>query len=517
MRAETMTKKLLFTLLPLLAFIAFAEIATRLTGLFVLQSRNPESVNGKPHLVACYGDSWTYGLGVAAESAYPAVLENALVQSGITDAGIINRGVPGARIEKTAERVRQDLSQEDKPQILLILIGMNDEPHYTLIARKQEEPITPKSALDRSAAYRIFKTIVVSARRRFVPALDEPQHGLTSDYFEDRLKALLSEVIEKCSLPMVLSYPMPVHPTRPQLFVKDDLILLTLAQKRSANRFGVPFIDLQPVFDRRPGDEPWLDIFFTHPNELGYAMIAKALLPNIAGLFGKKPKGDVSLGELVQPADPQKVQWPTEALFSKQKAPFTTETGQKGMRLVQSDTDADGSIDYRAEYDNGHLVRLTRFYASSGLTTANEFRGGNLVRSNITHEDGTVSDVSYTWKNDHTLVEQTHKDKNGDGVYDHYARTVNGVLVERKDDDDQDGRWEVRAMIDDNGVVYMHVGDIDGDGRNDYWEIRHEDRNVFQSDDLNRDGLPDRPLPPLHELGIENPNPNIRKIWGEQE
>ncbi|MBZ0272953.1 glycosyltransferase family 39 protein [bacterium] len=116
------------------------------------------------------------------------------------------------------------------------------------------------------------------------------------------------------------------------------------------------------------------------------------------------------------------------------------------------------------------------------------------------------------YKREPKIVE-TLSDKNGDGVPDHYEKRINEVLVERKDDDNQDSHWEVWALIDVKGRDYMHLGDHNNDGIVNYWEVRDRGTVVVRSGDRDRDGLPDEKLPgDIPFVGVEI-HPTAREIW----
>ena len=69
------------------------------------------------------GDSLTEGLGVAEESAYPAILENKLQKDGYRYR-VINAGISGETSSGTLSRIKWVLTL--KPDIVILVIGAND-------------------------------------------------------------------------------------------------------------------------------------------------------------------------------------------------------------------------------------------------------------------------------------------------------------------------------------------------------------------------------------------------------
>ena len=158
------------------------------------------------------------------------------------------------------------------------------------------------------------------------------------------------------------------------------------------------------------------------------------------------------------------------------------------------------------------IVRVTH-RGPDKSTRANDYEDGRLARSTTTTEKGAITVVGYEQGDEGTRFVFRYEDKNGDGVIDHMEEFVNDRLVRRRDDDDQDGRWEVWAVIDDQGNAFLHLGDIDGDGRVDFWELFDGEKSLFRSNDSDRDGQPDRALPPLSKLGLKTRHPDLPRLW----
>ena len=74
-------------------------------------------------IIVAVGDSLTEGLGVAEESAYPALLEKKLQSDGY-HYRVINAGVSGETSSGTLARIKWILKL--KPNIVILVIGAND-------------------------------------------------------------------------------------------------------------------------------------------------------------------------------------------------------------------------------------------------------------------------------------------------------------------------------------------------------------------------------------------------------
>jgi acyl-CoA thioesterase-1 len=73
--------------------------------------------------IVAVGDSLTEGLGVAEESAYPALLEKKLLENGYSFK-VINAGISGETSSSTLSRINWVLTL--KPDIVILVTGAND-------------------------------------------------------------------------------------------------------------------------------------------------------------------------------------------------------------------------------------------------------------------------------------------------------------------------------------------------------------------------------------------------------
>jgi acyl-CoA thioesterase-1 len=92
--------------------------------LVVAALAGPVGRAGAEPVVAALGDSLTAGLGVAAEEAYPALLETRLQREGYAYR-VVNAGVSG---DTTAGGLRRvDWVLRARPEIVIVALGANDD------------------------------------------------------------------------------------------------------------------------------------------------------------------------------------------------------------------------------------------------------------------------------------------------------------------------------------------------------------------------------------------------------
>jgi len=114
--------------LPAATWVADQDLIYRLNP---ANSDTPGSFRGKAPAakrpgcirIVCIGGSTTYGHGLRAEETWPAALERALRQRGIT-AEVINAGVPGYGSRQNLVRYRRDIAALDA-DVVLVYEGWN--------------------------------------------------------------------------------------------------------------------------------------------------------------------------------------------------------------------------------------------------------------------------------------------------------------------------------------------------------------------------------------------------------
>ncbi|MGZ5279245.1 MAG: arylesterase [Pseudobdellovibrionaceae bacterium] len=87
--------------------------------LFAVEVNLPD----KPHKLVVLGDSLTEGYGVARSSAFPALLEKKIKDSG-KPWTVVNAGISGATTASGPSRMRWQL--KSRPQLIILALGAND-------------------------------------------------------------------------------------------------------------------------------------------------------------------------------------------------------------------------------------------------------------------------------------------------------------------------------------------------------------------------------------------------------
>lgn len=160
-----------------------------------------------------------------------------------------NRGISGNRVVDLFARMKVDMINM-KPDIMSILIGVNDVWHE----------------------YRV-------------------QNGVSAEKFEVVYDMMVEELLRELpdlKLMILGPYVLPgsatenteEHPHRWEYF-RSEVDLRIQAAQRVAEKYGLPFVPLQPVFDKANADAPVPDYWLrdgVHPTPAGHNLIKNAWL-----------------------------------------------------------------------------------------------------------------------------------------------------------------------------------------------------------------------------------------------
>ena len=130
----------------------------------------------KDDVVVAFGDSLTYGVGVAPQESYPAILENLIGRR------VVNAGVSGEVTAAGLARLPEVLERE-KPALVILCLGGND--FLRRLDRKQ-------AALNLRAMVQLVREKNASVLLLAVPALglsvapDPPRPGLRPEHAAGR-------------------------------------------------------------------------------------------------------------------------------------------------------------------------------------------------------------------------------------------------------------------------------------------------------------------------------------------
>lgn len=160
-----------------------------------------------------------------------------------------NRGISGNRIVDLFARMKVDMINL-KPDIMSILIGVNDVWHeYT-------------------------RQNGVSAEKF------ELVYGLMIEELQQALPEMKLMILEPFVLPGSATEATEEHPDR-WAFFSREVPLRAQAAKRVAQKYGIPFVPLQHLFDKANADAPITGYWLrdgVHPTAAGHVLIKNAWL-----------------------------------------------------------------------------------------------------------------------------------------------------------------------------------------------------------------------------------------------
>lgn len=191
-----------------------------------------------------------FGMGVG----YPNLIKASLGYDNPSEYEFINRGISGNRIVDLYARIKADFINL-KPDYASIYIGVNDTWHE--IAH---------------------------------------QNGVETDKFERIYNMLIDEVMSACpEIKLIIIAPYVLegtatcnteeNPERFEMFKKDVAEKASVA-KRIAEKYGLPFIDLQAAFNEACTKAP--AVYWTadgvHPTSCGHEIIKRLWIETFDGI-----------------------------------------------------------------------------------------------------------------------------------------------------------------------------------------------------------------------------------------
>lgn len=156
--------------------------------------RYPDSSEITDPVIACFGDSCTFGYRVNDHETYPVQLESYLQEHGRQGARVVNFGVPGYTTFQGKRRLAQVLDRHS-PDIVILAFGANDHEQDIYSDREKAERIHPAGisvsrALDHVAMAKVFSGLI---QYQAEPAYSRnlPARVSEKDY-RDNLQAMVS-------------------------------------------------------------------------------------------------------------------------------------------------------------------------------------------------------------------------------------------------------------------------------------------------------------------------------------
>ncbi len=323
-RAETAPKgrsarrRWLRVTVVLLATLILTEGGARLAALYLARAeRISPTVNADGGVIYCIGDSFTYGLGVDPDQAYPKVLERLLASpDGATRPRVVNHGLPGLSSSNAVYGVARLIEAGDA-SLILVMAGWN--ANDTDFARHREARhegigwgVRAENLLEHSRVYCLAKQLVTHRSRtvvlgdiKLVPQAPEMELYDFRGYQEIARSNLekIARLGQEFRVPVVfLNYPYRDLPPNPyskneyyhvvygrtpispeDYIVADrgaDEIAVHAVVRDVGRRFGVPVIDLHEAFVRSGRSDLFQDDWH-HPTAVGHEIIAQAILDAI--------------------------------------------------------------------------------------------------------------------------------------------------------------------------------------------------------------------------------------------
>ena len=272
--------------------------------------RNPEMQLAKPQAtqrIVCYGDSTTFGFGVAMQEAWPALLEIGLQQSTANAYQVVNAGVPGYSSFQGHRYLKRSLPRLT-PDLIIATFGNNDawrwddrsdRAHATRLQQlftgwnwRQSQALAALSQIAQADSAPTAATDAAWARRvsqNFFQPVTEWRPRVNLQEFAENLQQMVG-ICRAQKIPLVLLVWPDYFQVQGRLTIRNryqHVIRQTALQHQ-----GVHCIDLLPVFR---GLYPtslgfYLDRDIIHINAAGNRVVANTLeqlLPRFLPLAGR--------------------------------------------------------------------------------------------------------------------------------------------------------------------------------------------------------------------------------------
>jgi tetratricopeptide (TPR) repeat protein len=153
-------KKFLFIITGLLLSLTFLETGMRLSGWLFLAGesyRNAKAFRAKgTYRILCLGESTSVWGG---RDCYPRQLEKILNQrSSQKKFSVINSGIPATNSTGILSRLESQLNKY-QPDILVVMMGINDIPSATISEEATEIPSQPEGAVSNSSIVNFLRSL----------------------------------------------------------------------------------------------------------------------------------------------------------------------------------------------------------------------------------------------------------------------------------------------------------------------------------------------------------------------
>lgn len=287
-------KQAIFIFLCTLSVLATTEIALRVLSRLYSRGRILNRVShSNDFIIVCIGDSFTYGLCVEEQDAYPAQLERMLHYnlSG-KHFRVFNLGVPGSNSSMHLKYFTQLVDDCVKPDIAIILTGANDkwniaDSNIDKIMRTHNLTAILKTKINSFIGslriYKMVKLIIINITGRF-PKTDV---GLGNIVFntkdtDNEYDRLIEYNLRQMSILAKANGVSLIFQNYPHT---DKGNCSGTPEEKTAKFFSIPFVNNCSVFQERLNTVSPHELYIydnCHPNAAGYAIMAKEIYKIIA-------------------------------------------------------------------------------------------------------------------------------------------------------------------------------------------------------------------------------------------
>ncbi|HPM77000.1 MAG TPA: GDSL-type esterase/lipase family protein [bacterium] len=299
-KAKRWRRRLALTAIVLCLLVAGVEVGLRLIGCALYRPIRHDlatvpKAGADEFVMLCVGDSHTYGVDAPSGLSYPSQLANLLNRSDKQRRyRVINYGVPGANSSQALRRLRELYANgSTKPAMVIVNVGKNNdhnfqEARFWLDERMKSAPVHAQLEylLQHAKVYRLGEIAMRNLREKLAAStagadkylLDEP--SLLAAWLHQDYRAMIELVRANQGRVLLLNYFMPVA-------------YVDRAMTAVAAETGVPLVDV--VWFRLPPIAIRSLVGPTaHPNELGYAAIARFVLTGLEqnNLLDEPPRSD---------------------------------------------------------------------------------------------------------------------------------------------------------------------------------------------------------------------------------
>ncbi len=254
--------------------------------------------------IIVFGDSFTFGAGVAQEKIFTSQLER-LLNEGRENSGprfeVFNFGIHGYNTVQE-KMLLSEKALSYQPDMVIINFNVSDAEINDLTPLSVRKPQPSRKAKDISFFHRLRRYVLVNIRVRFgrfylfaflrnridgiLYKYGHLRRGIADDLAQgtEGWKACrqafrdIKNITEREGIRLlVLIWPQLEHLTKGEypFFDKHELL------KSALREYGIKYIDLFEAFEGHYYRELWVNHWDAHPNARGHLMAAEFVLPEL--------------------------------------------------------------------------------------------------------------------------------------------------------------------------------------------------------------------------------------------